>query len=88
MFNNLLESKPKKQRSPAGAAVSIILHSILIGGAVYATAHAAIENEKPKQEEVKFVETPRSRRRPSPRSRSRRRRTWSPRRRRRRASRC
>jgi protein TonB len=58
MFNNLLESKPKKQRSPAGAAVSIILHSVLIGAAVYATAHAAIENEKPKQEEVKFVETP------------------------------
>lgn len=58
MFNNLLESKPKKQRSPAGVAFSIVLHSILIGGAVYATAHAAIENEKPKQEEVKFVETP------------------------------
>jgi len=58
MFNNLLESKPKKQRSPAGAAVSIVLHSVLIGAAVYATAHAAIENEKPKQEEVKFVETP------------------------------
>ena len=58
MLDNLLESKPKKQRSPAGAAVSIILHSVLIGGAVYATAHAAIENEKPKQEEVKFVETP------------------------------
>ena len=58
MFNNLLESKPKKQRSPAGAAVSIVLHSVLIGAAVYATAHAAIENVKPKQEEVKFVETP------------------------------
>jgi protein TonB len=58
MFNNLLESKPKKQRSPAGAAFSIVLHSVLIGAAVYATAHAAIENEKPKQEEVKFVETP------------------------------
>jgi protein TonB len=58
MLDNLLESKPKKQRSPAGAAVSIVLHSVLIAGAVYATAHAAIENEKPKQEEVKFVETP------------------------------
>ena len=58
MFNNLLESKPKKQRSTAGAVTSVVLHSALIAAAVYATAHAAIENEKPKQEEVKFVETP------------------------------
>jgi len=58
MFNNLLESKPKKQRSTAGAVTSVVLHSALIVAAVYATAHAAIENEKPKQEEVKFVETP------------------------------
>lgn len=58
MFNNLLESKPKKQRSPAGVATSVVLHVALIGAAVYGTLHAAIENEKPKQEEVKFVETP------------------------------
>ena len=58
MLNNLLESKPKKQRSPGATAFSVIFHSLLIGAAVYATANAAIENEKPKQEEVKFVETP------------------------------
>ena len=58
MLNNLLESKPKKQRSPGATAFSIIFHSVLIAAAVYATANAAIQNEKPKQEEVKFVETP------------------------------
>ena len=58
MLNNLLESKPKTQRSPGATAFSVIFHSLLIGAAVYATANAAIENEKPKQEEVKFVETP------------------------------
>src|SRR4051812_3884573 len=58
MFNNLLESKPKKQRSPAGIATSVVLHAAIIGAAVYGTLHAAIESEKPKQEEVKFVETP------------------------------
>jgi protein TonB len=58
MLNNLLESKPKKQRSPGATAFSVVFHSLLIGAAVYATANAAIENEKPKQEEVKFVETP------------------------------
>ena len=58
MLNNLLESQPKKQRSPGATAFSIVFHSALIAAAVYATANAAIENEKPKQEEVKFVETP------------------------------
>jgi protein TonB len=37
---------------------SIVLHSILIAGAVYATANAAIQNEKPRQEKIDFVETP------------------------------
>jgi protein TonB len=58
MFNNLLESKPKKERRAGGTMVSIILHSILIAGAVYATANAAIQNEKPRQEKIDFVETP------------------------------
>ncbi len=58
MFNNLLESKPKKERRAGGTMVSIVLHSILIAGAVYATANAAIQNEKPRQEKIDFVETP------------------------------
>jgi protein TonB len=58
MFNQLLESKPKKERSVGAQIVSAVLHVILIGGAVAATLHAKEEMEKPKQEEVKFVETP------------------------------
>jgi protein TonB len=56
MFNNLLESKKKKQRSAGSTAFSVIFHSVLIGGAVYATAHATIAAEKPRQEKIDFVE--------------------------------
>src|SRR5919112_5631058 len=56
MFNNLLESKAKKQRSLGGTIFSVILHTGIIAGAVYATAHATIEAEKPKEEKVEFVE--------------------------------
>lgn len=56
MFNNLLESKAKKQRSPGGVFASFVLHGGLIVMAVFATAHAAQEFEKPKQEKVDFVE--------------------------------
>jgi protein TonB len=58
MFNNLLESKPKKEKRGGGTMASIVLHSILVGLAVYATANAAIKNEKPRQEKIDFVETP------------------------------
>src|SRR5690349_13102199 len=58
MFNNLLESKPKKEKRGGGTVTSIVVHSILVGLAVYATANAAIRNEKPKQEKIDFVETP------------------------------
>ena len=58
MFNNLLESKPKKEKRGGGTVTSIVLHSILVGLAVYATANAAIKNEKPRQEKIDFVETP------------------------------
>lgn len=56
MFNNLLESKAKKQKSAGSTIFSIVLHTVLIAGAVYATANAAIEAEKPKEEKVEFVE--------------------------------
>src|SRR5687768_15133306 len=58
MFNNLLESKPKKEKRSGGTLASVILHGVLIAGAVYATANAAIQNEKPRQEKIDFVETP------------------------------
>ena len=56
MFNNLLESKAKKQRSAGGTLFSVVMHVALIAGAVYATAHATVEAEKPKQEKIDFVE--------------------------------
>jgi periplasmic protein TonB len=58
MLNNLLESKPQKERRSGGTVASIVLHSVLVGLAVYATANAAIRNEKPRQEKIDFVETP------------------------------
>jgi periplasmic protein TonB len=58
MFNNLLESKPKKEKRSGGTVASIIFHSVIVGLAVYATANAAIKNEKPRQEKIDFVETP------------------------------
>jgi protein TonB len=56
MFSNLVESKKKRQRSVGGTITSALLHVGLIAGAVYATAHAAVEFEKPRQEKVDFVE--------------------------------
>src|SRR5215212_10786101 len=56
MFNQLLESKPKKERSVGGQIFSVIFHSFLVAGAVYATAHAKDVLEKPKEEKVEFVE--------------------------------
>ncbi len=56
MFNNLIESRPKKQRSTGGMIVSVIAHAILITAAVYGTLQAKERLDKPKQEKVEFVE--------------------------------
>src|SRR6476646_7911049 len=56
MFNQLLESKAKKQRMAGGTVFSVVLHTVLIGGAVYATARAGIKDEKAKAEKIQFVE--------------------------------
>jgi protein TonB len=56
MFNNLLESKPKKQRSTAGLILSGVIHAVLITAAVYGTLQAKESIEKVKQEKVEFVE--------------------------------
>ena len=55
MFNQLLESKAKKERMAGGTVVSVILHTFLIAGAVYATATAGVKEEK-KAEKIQFVE--------------------------------
>jgi len=56
MFNQLLESKAKKEKMAGGTVFSIVLHTILIGAAVYATARAGIKDEKTKAEKIQFVE--------------------------------
>ncbi|MGZ3331997.1 MAG: energy transducer TonB [Gemmatimonadaceae bacterium] len=56
MFNQLLESKAKKQKMAGGTMFSIVLHTVLIGAAVYATARAGVKDEKAKAEKIQFVE--------------------------------
>ena len=56
MFNQLLESKPKKEKMAGGTVFSIVLHTVLIAGAVYATARAGVKDEKAKAEKIQFVE--------------------------------
>ena len=56
MLNNLIESKAKKQRSVGATITSIVINGSLAVLAVYATANAAVEAEKPKEEKVEFVE--------------------------------
>ena len=56
MFNELLESKPKKQRSPGSAAFSVLLHTVMIVGAVYATSRADDIVAAVKEEKVEFME--------------------------------
>lgn len=55
MFNNLLESKPQKQRSTFSSAMSLVFHTVAIYLAVQATLHATQEKEKV-EEKVSFVE--------------------------------
>jgi len=47
MLGTLLESKAKRERSKAGVALSVGVHSVLIGAALYATAQARPELSKP-----------------------------------------
>ena len=56
MFNQLIESKPKKQKMAGGTVFSVVLHTFLIAAAVYATARAGVKDEKSKAEKIQFVE--------------------------------
>ena len=60
MFNNLIESKAKKDKKAGGTVLSVALHSAVIMLAVYATASAGLEAEKDRQENIKFIETPKA----------------------------
>jgi protein TonB len=56
MFNQLIESKPQKQKMAGGTVFSVVLHTFLIAAAVYATARAGVKDEKSKSEKIQFVE--------------------------------
>src|SRR3954465_12212889 len=56
MFNNLIESKPKKQRTTGGLVFSGVIHAIIGTAAVYGTLQAKEQLEKPKAEKVEFVD--------------------------------
>lgn len=57
MFDQLLETKPKKQRSVGGTIISIVLHTALLAAAVVLTKKTADALEKPKEEKVVLAET-------------------------------
>ena len=56
MFENLIETKPKKPKTMKATVVSVVVHTLVIGGAVYGTMQAKEAIEKPKAEKVEFVE--------------------------------
>jgi protein TonB len=56
MFNQLIESRPKKQKMAGGTLFSLVFHGTLIGAAVVVTAKAGIADDKTKQEKIQFVE--------------------------------
>jgi protein TonB len=66
MFNQLIESKPKKQKMAGGTMFSIVFHGTLLVAAVVATAKAGIANDKNKQEKIQFVEMKKEPPKPKP----------------------
>lgn len=55
MFENLIETRAKKQKSLGTATLSVLVHGGLIAVAVYSTLEAKEVLEKPKAEKVEFV---------------------------------
>jgi len=56
MFENLIETKPKKPKTMKTMVLSVVVHAVLIAGAFYGTLQAKEALEKPKAEKVEFVE--------------------------------
>ena len=56
MFNQLLESKAKKEKMAGATVVTTVLYAGLITLAVWATADAGIKKDKSSNQSVKFVE--------------------------------
>jgi protein TonB len=56
MFDNLVESKAKKQKRLGGSITSIVIHAAVVAGLVVVTANAGIQKEEKREEKVDFVE--------------------------------
>jgi periplasmic protein TonB len=56
MFDQLLETKAAAQKKSGGTFISLVVHSVLIAGAIYATNKTAEAFEKPKEEKVVLQE--------------------------------
>lgn len=56
MFNNLIESKPTKQRSLGASVFSTVFHAAIIAGSIYATANATMEEPEDVVQQIDFVE--------------------------------
>ena len=66
MFNQLIESKPKKQKMAGGTLFSLIFHGTIGVAAVVATASAGIADDKSKAEKIQFVEMKKEPPKPKP----------------------
>jgi hypothetical protein len=61
VFDTLIESKPKKQRTVGQTVFSLIVHGLLIAGAVKVTAGAAeAALNAPKDTTLVFLEPPKA----------------------------
>ena len=58
MFNNLIETNPRRPARARQFALSIAIHTALIGAAVYGTLQATEPPERPKAEDLHFAATP------------------------------
>ena len=66
MFNQLIESKPQKQKMAGGTVFSLVFHGALIAIAVVLTARAGIADDKTKTEKIQFVEMKKEAPKPEP----------------------
>lgn len=56
MFNNLIESKPVKQKSFGASVISTIFHVAIIAASIFATANAGMEEKEEVVQKIDFVE--------------------------------
>jgi periplasmic protein TonB len=57
MFDNLLETNAKKERSAGGTMLSVVMHVVIIAVAVYVTGKGVAEAvEEAREEKIDFVE--------------------------------